>query len=135
MNVFDAVPALFTVNGSGMGQAAILNQDGTVNSPSNPAERGSVISVFMTGAGRMTPAQPDGSLGPPSPPFPAPVLGVGASIGQVLYAGAAPGLVAGAVQVNVRISEEVTPGDRVPIVVYIGNYSSGFTGDTTVAIR
>jgi len=37
MNVFDAVPALFTADGTGHGQAAILNQDGTVNSTANPA--------------------------------------------------------------------------------------------------
>ena len=123
--VFDAVPALFTIDGSGKGQAAILNEDGTVNSPSNAAPRGSVISVFMTGAGRLNPPQPDGSLGPLSPPFPAPVLGVGSSIGQVLYAGAAPGLIAGATQVNIRISGDTPPGDKAPVVVYIGNFASG----------
>jgi uncharacterized protein (TIGR03437 family) len=135
MNVFDAVPALFTVDGTGHGQAAILNQDGTVNSTANPAARGSVISVFMTGAGRMTPPQPDGSLGPASAPFPQTVLAAACSLGQVLYAGAAPGLVAGAVQVNVQISAGASTGDRVAIVVYIGNYASGFLGDTTVALR
>ncbi|HXA51982.1 MAG TPA: SBBP repeat-containing protein [Candidatus Acidoferrum sp.] len=135
INVFDAVPALFTVDGTGKGQAAVLNQDGVVNSVLNPAQRGSVISVFMTGAGRMTPPQQDDSRGPLSPPFPMTVLGAGSSVGQVLFAGAAPGLVAGAVQINVRISQDVSPGDRVPIVVYIGNYASGFNGDTTIAIR
>jgi uncharacterized protein (TIGR03437 family) len=135
MNVFDAVPALFTADGTGHGQAAILNQDETVNSAANPAARGSVISVFMTGAGRMIPAQSDGSPGPLSAPFPVPVLGAACSLGQVLYAGAAPGLVAGAVQVNVRIGQDVSPGDHVPIIVYIGNYPSGFLGDTTVAVR
>ncbi len=44
----EAVPALFTSNATGRGQSAVLNQDGSVNSPSNPASRGSVISVFMT---------------------------------------------------------------------------------------
>ncbi len=37
---------LFTLDGS---YAAALNQDGTVNSASNPAARGSVISLFGTG--------------------------------------------------------------------------------------
>jgi len=135
MNVFPAVPALFTVDGTGKGQAAVLNQDGSVNSTANPAPRGSVISVFLTGAGAMTPAQPDGSFGPLSSPFPIPVLGVGCSVGQVLYAGAAPGLVAGVVQVNVLLSESITPGNQVPILIYVGNYASGFGGDTTIAVR
>lgn len=135
MDVFDAVPALFTSNATGRGQAAVLNQDGSVNSPSNPAPRGSVISVFMTGAGRMTPGQPDGSLTPVTPPFPVVALGASCNIGKVTYAGAAPGLVAGAVQVNVQISPDVTASAQVPIVIYIGNFASGFTGDTTVAVR
>jgi hypothetical protein len=33
-------PGLFTLDGSGQGQGAILNQDGTINGPLNPAPRG-----------------------------------------------------------------------------------------------
>jgi uncharacterized protein (TIGR03437 family) len=135
MNVLDAVPAIFTDDNSGKGQAAILNQDGSVNSASNPAARGSVISVFMTGAGRMTPPQADGSLGPMAPPFPGTALSAGCNLGQVLYSGAAPGLIAGAVQVNVQLSQSAGTGNSVPIVIYMGNYASGFMGDTTVAVR
>ena len=94
-----------------------------------------MISVFLTGAGRMNPPQADGSLAPMSPPFPSPVLGVGSSIGDVQFAGAAPGLIAGAVQVNIRVSQDVSRGAHVPIVVYVGNYASWLMGDTTVAIR
>jgi uncharacterized protein (TIGR03437 family) len=32
-------------------QAAVINQDGTVNSPSNPAKRGSYIQIYATGQG------------------------------------------------------------------------------------
>ena len=135
MNVLAAVPAIFTDDSSGKGQAAILNQDGSVNSASNPAARGSVISVFMTGAGRMTPPQADGSLGPMAPPFPATALGAGCNLGEVLYSGAAPGLIAGAVQVNVQLSQSTGTGSSVPIVIYMGSYASGFMGDTTVAVQ
>ncbi len=83
----------------------------------------------------MTPGQPDGSLTPVTPPFPKVALGVSCNIGQVTYAGSAPGLVAGAVQVNVQVSQEVTADAQVPIVIYIGNFASGLTGDTTVAMR
>ena len=47
-------PGIFTVNGSGAGQGYILNQDGTLNSPSNPAQVGSPITIFATGVGPMT---------------------------------------------------------------------------------
>jgi uncharacterized protein (TIGR03437 family) len=41
--------------------AAALNQDGTVNSAANPVAPGSIVSVFATGLGPITPLQADGS--------------------------------------------------------------------------
>ena len=43
-------------------QAAVVNQDGTVNSQSNPAARGQVISIYATGQGVVPNAPPDGAL-------------------------------------------------------------------------
>ncbi len=40
MPVLGSRPGIFTVDGSGRGQGAILNEDGTLNSPSNPARKG-----------------------------------------------------------------------------------------------
>lgn len=126
MNLYPAVPGIFTADGSGTGQAAALNQDGTPNSPANPAARGSVVSLFLTGAGQMTPSQLDGSTNPLSPPFPIPVLGVGCNLGSVLFAGAAPGLASGVLQVNVRIRESTMPSNSVPLYIYIGDYVSQY---------
>ncbi len=47
-----ASPAIYSVDGSGVGQGYILNSDGTLNSPSNPAATGSVITIFVAGAGQ-----------------------------------------------------------------------------------
>ncbi|HEV3197391.1 MAG TPA: SBBP repeat-containing protein [Bryobacteraceae bacterium] len=47
-----ASPAIYSVDGSGAGQAYILNSDGTLNSPSNPAATGSAVTIFAAGAGR-----------------------------------------------------------------------------------
>src|SRR5207244_6722925 len=74
--VWPAVPAAFTTDGSGNGQLAALNGDGTVNSSAHPAEVGDVVSLFMTGAGAMTPAIANGQLGPLQSPYPAPVMEV-----------------------------------------------------------
>jgi uncharacterized protein (TIGR03437 family) len=124
----DAVPAIFTTTGSGTGQAAILNRDGTVNSPSNPAPRGSTVSLWMTGAGGMTTFVRDGSLGPLTAPFPVPALSVSASIdgdqAPVQYAGQAPGLVAGIVQVNFAIPLNAKIGSAVPIGLQVGYFIS-----------
>lgn len=47
-------PGIFSQNGSGYGQGYILNKDGTLNSPSNPAAPGDPITIFATGVGPLT---------------------------------------------------------------------------------
>ncbi|MBZ5626655.1 MAG: hypothetical protein LAQ69_49435 [Acidobacteriia bacterium] len=42
--VATAAPGVYSVDGTGLGQGYILNQDGTLNSPGNPAKEGSPIT-------------------------------------------------------------------------------------------
>jgi uncharacterized protein (TIGR03437 family) len=110
-----SVPGILTSNGSGTGQGAILNQDGSVNSISNPAQKGSVVVVYATGEGQTSPAGVDGKLAG-SLPLPAPLLPVKAAINngaaEVLYSGASPTLVAGVFQTNVRVPLN-TPAETI----------------------
>jgi uncharacterized protein (TIGR03437 family) len=46
-------PAIYTANGTGIGQGLILNQDGTPNSADNPAEEGSIVSIVANGLGHL----------------------------------------------------------------------------------
>jgi uncharacterized protein (TIGR03437 family) len=96
-----ATPGIFEL---GPSQWAV-NQDGTINSPANPAAAGSVVVFYATGGGQTNPAGVDGSLA--EVPLPSPVANVSVTIGgasaTILYAGAAPGLVAGLLQINVRV--------------------------------
>ena len=55
-------PVFFSINGHQPGPGAILNQDGTLNSASNPAEKGSIISIWGTGLGVTDPPSIDGSI-------------------------------------------------------------------------
>ena len=48
-------PGLFTTNAQGSGQGAILNQDLSPNSAQNPADRGSVVAIYLTGGGATKP--------------------------------------------------------------------------------
>jgi uncharacterized protein (TIGR03437 family) len=110
--VVETTPAVFLVDGR---YAAALNQDGSYNSASNPAAPGSIVTVYATGLGPITPSQPDGSqIGLPLP-VNADTFGVEAiyTVGSffgteidvpfdVLYAGPAPTLVAGVSQINFR---------------------------------
>jgi uncharacterized protein (TIGR03437 family) len=126
--VVAAAPGIFTTNSSGSGQAAILNQDSTVNSAANPAARGSIVSVYLTGAGALNPPIQDGLNGPLTPPFPAPVANIGVTVGgvaaPVTFAGQAPGLIAGATQVNIQVPQNAPVGAAIPIVIYAANYAS-----------
>ena len=55
-------PGLFTANSSGLGQGAILNEDGSTNSMTNPAKPGSIVVLYATGKGQTDPAGVDGKL-------------------------------------------------------------------------
>jgi uncharacterized protein (TIGR03437 family) len=114
MPVVDSVPGIFTPDQSGSGQGAILNSDGSVNSRTNPAPRGSMVSLFGTGRSFTVPQVPDGTL-VISTPFPLIFEGLGVTIGgqqaRVIYAGAAPFLPTGIFQVNAVIPASVTPGN------------------------
>ncbi len=120
-------PAVFTLNASGRGPGAILNQDYSVNSAANPAARGSVVILYATGEGQTDPAGVDGLLANVSP-LPQPRLPVSATIGglnaEVLYAGAAPTFVAGAMQINATIPTTAPLGPTVPIQISVGNTTS-----------
>jgi uncharacterized protein (TIGR03437 family) len=129
--------ALFSLDGSGLGQAAALNQDGSINSIDNPAPRGSIVVLYGTGAGVTVPPSTDDALAPladfPEPAEPIQVL-FNRAYTEVLYAGPAPGLVNGVVQINMRIPEDL-PADpaEIPINVVIGG--SQYVSPATIAIR
>ncbi len=120
-----SAPALFTVNAAGAGAAAAQNQDGSLNSAQNPAARGSIVVLYGTGEGSTTPEGIDGQIA--ASVFPKPVLPVSVTVGgqpvEVLYAGAAPGLVAGIFQINARIPL-TSPTGEVAVVVTVGPNSS-----------
>ena len=135
IRVAASVPGILTANGSGTGQGAILNQDFSVNSASNPASKGSIVMIYATGEGQTNPGGVDGKVAA-AVPFPAPLLPVSATIDNVTadvrYAGAAPNLVAGVLQVNVRIPANAASGN-LPVVLQVGTASSR-TG-VTVAVQ
>jgi uncharacterized protein (TIGR03437 family) len=107
ITVRDSAPALFA---DASGQAAAINEDGTLNSAAHPAPRGSIISLYGTG------------LGVSPPPVTATI---GNYLADVLYAGpvaAYPGLF----QINVRIpAGYLGPGD---LSVVGGRHFHGASG-------
>ncbi|MBK5293990.1 MAG: hypothetical protein JJE04_20230 [Acidobacteriia bacterium] len=118
----ETAPILFTSDGSGRGQGAILNQNGSLNSPSIPAPRGSVVVLYGAGGGIFSTPIPTGLVAEGAGPLPlAPVnIFVGGVQAAVLYAGPAPHTVAGILQFNVWIDEQMSQGPAVPLTVKIG---------------
>lgn len=126
LQVVPASPGIFTLNASGKGQGAILNQDFSVNSPTNPAAIGSIVAIYATGEGQTKPPGTDGALA--TSVFPMPLLPVSVRIGgipaEVQYAGAAPTLVAGVLQVNAKVPAGVAPGSAAPVTITVGTAAS-----------
>lgn len=131
-----AIPGIFTSDSSGKGQAAVLNENGSLNTMSNPAAAGSIVVIYLTGEGQTDPAGNDGALAVggtfPKPLLPATVT-IGGTDADVLYAGAAPGAVAGLMQINARISQLAPPSATSAVVVKIGDKSSPL--GVTIAVR
>ena len=133
-------PGLFTQNASGSGPGAILNQDNSVNGPGNPAAKGSIVQVFMTGEGQTNPPSVTGAITtatlPPPQVTPAPVLPIQVLIdGQpapYVYAGEAPAMVAGMMQLNVQVPSTAPSGDLSITVSIGGNISQS---GVTVSVR
>ena len=129
--VLKAHPGILSLNSSGEGQAAILNEDGTWNSPANPARRGSIVVIFGTGGGETNPVTAEGQVVASPPPrlktsvlvaFTDPELGCDGYLGdaEASYAGGVVGFVAGLLQVNVRVPESVPAGNWFPQLVVGG---------------
>jgi uncharacterized protein (TIGR03437 family) len=133
MPVAAAVPAIFSLAETGSGPGAIENQDYSINGASNPAASGTEIQIFGTGGGSVADAI-DGALAPGAgslvtQPVTATIGGVNA---QVDYAGPAPGLVNGAIQVNLTVPSGLTSGPQ-PVVITVGTAQT--QAGITVAVK
>ncbi|MFB3826427.1 MAG: IPT/TIG domain-containing protein [Bryobacteraceae bacterium] len=138
----DADPGLFTTDSSGRGQAAVLNYNETtkvysLNSAANPAPKGTIVCLYMTGGGIFNPAVQDGRV--ISTTGAAPQLAVTPSVSiagegaSVQAAAAVPGSVGGLVQVNVSVPTTVAAGKNLPVVVTVSGRSSPATA--TIAVK
>ena len=121
-------PGIFTVLQNGQGQAAVLNENNSQNFGTNPAQRGSVIQVYATGAGETDPPLLPGEPAPTSGnPLiltrVQPTVTIGGIEARVLFSGMAPGFV-GLWQINAEVPASVVPGSAVSLVVSAGGVSS-----------
>jgi len=115
VTVVAAAPGIFTTGTTG--QAAAVNQDGSLNSASNPAARGTVVSLYATGQGSL---QADVTLN------------IAGYIAPLLYAGPAPGF-PGLMQINAQIPAGFLPPGIQQVVLSVGGATS--QAGVTLAIK
>jgi uncharacterized protein (TIGR03437 family) len=127
-------PHFFTKTGTPAGQIAAFNSDYTLNSASNPAAAGSIVVLYATGEGVVSPPGVDGTLVGSN--LPQPLANVSASVGgqpaDVIYAGGSPGSVEGLFQINLRIPSGTASGSAM-VSLQIGASSS--PAGATIAVR
>jgi uncharacterized protein (TIGR03437 family) len=126
-------PGLFllpqlNLGSNNMYYSATIHANGEVVSPSNPAQVGETVAVFLTGIGLVTPTVADGDPGP-SNPTSSPVNSFAVNLSSTntagaqevqattTYVGLAPAEVAGLAQINLTIPSTVNSGDNVLEVV------------------
>lgn len=120
----DVSPGVFIITPGGT-QAAVVNEDGSINGTAHPAPTGSVISIYGTGSG-LIPGQPADCSAPSgalsTPQKPQVLIGTAGFVPpeNLLYSGVAPGLL-GVWQINVRIPKTVPPssstGGTTPLII------------------
>jgi uncharacterized protein (TIGR03437 family) len=101
--VRSAAPGLFTLDASGQGQAAAVNEIGTVNGPSAPARRGTIVLLYGTGFESGATVR----------------IRIGGADADVLYAGGVSWGVPGLIQINMRIPAAAAVGAAIPLTVEV----------------
>jgi uncharacterized protein (TIGR03437 family) len=134
LNVLAAVPGVYTASAGGPGPVKAVNQTGALNSATNPAAKGSVITVYGSGLGAVNPAVAAGAA-PPNSPLSTVVGDVGAFIGGVpalvMFAGLAPGSPA-LYQINLQVPATAPSGVQ-PLAIYSNGVAT--QNNATVVIQ
>ena len=119
VDLASSAPGLFTMSQDGKGQVDVVNQDGTINTPT-PA--GSYIAVYGSGFGAYNAPSPDGltRLALPVTAMLAPLVGLGPAYSvNVIFAGQAPTFTTGLQQINLQIPDNA-PAATMQLILTVG---------------
>ena len=138
LSVAATAPGIFSADGSGKGQGAILNynaatNDYAVNSSSAQAVKGSIVVIYVTGSGVTVPASnswlPAAAGVNAASAASVTIDGKSASVVSGVPVGSFPGVL----QLNVTVPPDASSGKAVPVTVNIGGVDAQ-TG-VTMAIK
>ena len=107
-------PEIFLISPA---QAAITNQDNSLNTPTNPAFRGAAIVIYATGFGAV---KPQNGLNVATTPM---TVVVGGTELVTAFAGLTPGAI-GLYQANVILPQNLPPGLTLPLFLKQGGATS-----------
>jgi uncharacterized protein (TIGR03437 family) len=130
-----AAPAVFLSGTAGpeTGLATIFRaDDGQLVTATNPIHPKDTVIIYLTGMGTTSPVVDAGLPAPGSPlswVTEAPLLTLGGSPLNVLYAGLVPGEISGLYQINATVPSGVAQGMNIPLVISQGGSS------TTLSVR
>jgi uncharacterized protein (TIGR03437 family) len=126
-------PGLFALNAAGTGQLVAMNQDGSLNSSTNAAVAGSIVTLYATGTGSTNPATVTGAIQTEAvAPFLKTTVTLGGKDAPVVYAGTPAGVFSGLTLVQAIVPSGLTAG-AVPVVLTSGSAST--TQTVTISVK
>jgi uncharacterized protein (TIGR03437 family) len=133
-------PGVFTQNQNGLGYGSIQHSaDYSLVTPSNPAQPGETLLVYLTGLGAVNPSVGDGAAAPSALPTTNTITAsIGGASATVSFSGLAQDAVA-LYQVNVVVPTTATSGDNLLAISGPDSYSAealipvGTASSTTAA--
>ena len=139
VRIVDVSPGFFTATSNGRGQVSAINEDGTVNSITNPIARGKIIALYGTGLGAVSNTPADGAPSPSGPLAEGEkpdvfINGKQVAAADVPFSGLAPGFV-GLWQLNVKIPDSVPPGNAISVLVLLRSVPSQLQLGTVIAVK
>jgi uncharacterized protein (TIGR03118 family) len=125
VQVAATAPSLFTTDFTGSNGVVALNADGTVNSPANPAARGSMVMLFATGEGLTNPSDSDGVVEADNSRVPvAPVsVTIGGTQATLGADGSTPKDVSGVLELTVTVPASI-PAGSASVVLTAGGVAT-----------
>jgi uncharacterized protein (TIGR03437 family) len=130
------VPAIFSVNGQGFGQASVYDVSNHLVDASNPATAGSILQIYATGLGPVSNQPASGSPAtnnPPSVTATFPLVSISGADVPVVFSGLVPGMV-GLYQVNVVVPEGLPSGPSQSLQMVMLGANSNSNGPT-IAVK
>src|SRR5262249_20095403 len=100
--------------------AVAVNQDRSLNSESNPAARGSILTLFATGSGATSPPTLTGRLPRGAAPAATAAVTIGGRPAEIFYQGE---IAAGVLPLNVKVPDSAAAGGQ-PAVLSVGGAAS-----------